>query len=209
MEVDLWMRAPPKWAGPEATEVGEVLVRWQRLFDDLEAQAEAYDAAEFEAEVSERIRYEAGQLRLIDRLRPAVDHQIDVGCQGVGRVQGRLARVGADWLLLAERADRQAMVAGAAIMSVGGLGAMSAVPGSEGKVGARLDFRRALRGVARDRSAVQALLVDGSLVTGTLDRVGADFIEVAEHPPGEPRRAATVSGVRAVPLTAVAIVRIG
>jgi hypothetical protein len=189
--------------------MGEVLVRWQRLFDDLEAQAEAYDAAEFEAEVSERVRYEVGQLRLIDRLRAAVDHQIDVGCQGVGRVRGRLARVGADWLLLAERADRQAMVPSAAITSIGGLGAMSAVPGSEGKVAARLDFRRALRGVARDRSAVQTQLVDGSVVIGTLDRVGADFIEVAEHPPGEPRRADAVSGVRAVPLVAVAIVRIG
>jgi len=183
-------------------------VRWQRLFDDLEAQAEAYDAAEFEAEVSERIRYEVGQLRLIDRLRPVVGHQVEVSCRGAGRLSGRLDRVGADWLLLAEQADRHVMVAVAAVMAIGGLGAMSAVPGSEGKVGARLDFRRAARGVARDRSPVQMVLIDGSVVAGTLDRVGADFIEIAEHPPGEPRRAGTVHGVRTVPFTAVAVVRI-
>lgn len=182
-------------------------MRWQRLFDDLEAQAEAHDAAEFEAEVSERSRYEIGQVRLADRLRAAVGHPVDVCCRGAGPVSGRLARVGADWLLLEEQPDRQVLVACAAVTSVGGLGALSAAPGSEGKVGARLDLRRALRGVARDRSAVQALLVDGSAVVGTVDRVGADFVELAEHPQREPRRAGAVRGVRTVPLAAVAVVR--
>jgi hypothetical protein len=185
----------------------EVQVRWQRLFDDLEAQAEAHDAAEFEAEVSERVRYELGQVRLVDRLRAAVGHPVEVCCRGVGTISGPLARVGADWLLLEEQPDRHVLVADAAITSIGGLGAWSDVPGSEGKVGARLDLRRALRGVARDRSAVQALLVDGSVVAGTVDRVGADFVEIAEHAQREPRRVGAVRGVRTVPLAAVAVIR--
>jgi hypothetical protein len=183
-------------------------MRWQRLFDDLEAQAEVYAAADFAAEVSDRARYEAGQLRLADRLRPAVGHPIDVRCRGAGRLTGRLERVGSDWLLLAEHAGRHGLVPCAAVTSIGGLGALSAVPGSEGKVGARLDYRRALRGVARDRSPAQALLVDGSMVAGTLDRVGADFVEIAEHPPGESRRVGAVRGVRTVPISAVAMVRV-
>jgi hypothetical protein len=183
-------------------------MRWQRLFDDLEAQAEAYAAAEFAAEVSERSRYEVGQVRLVDRLRAAVGHPVTVGCRGVGSVAGRLQRVGADWLLMEEQPDRHVIVACTAVTSIGGLGAMSAPPGSEGKVGGRLDLRRALRGVARDRSAVQALLVDGSLVSGTVDRVGADFLELAEHPQREPRRPGAVHGVRTVPLTALAVLRL-
>lgn len=183
-------------------------MRWQRLFDDLEAQADAYAAAEFEAEVGERARYESGQLRLVDRLRPAVGHQVDVCCRGAGAVVGQLARVGSDWLLVEEQPDRHAVVACSAVTSIGGLGRLSAPPGSEGRIAARLDLRRALRGIARDRSAVQVSLVDGSMISGTLDRVGADFAEVAEHPQREPRRAGTVRSVRTVPITAVAVVRV-
>ena len=71
----------------------------------------------------------------------------------------------------------------------------------------RLDLRRALRGLARDRSAVQVVLDDGVVLAGTLDRVGADYVELAEHPADQPRRAEAVQGVRAVVHRAVAVVR--
>jgi hypothetical protein len=183
-------------------------VRWQQLFDDLEAQLEAQEAAEFQAEVSDRTRYEIGRLRLVDRLRPAVGREIEVRCLGAGSVRGRLARVGADWVLLEEEAGRQGLLSCAAVMAVAGLGAVSTTPGSEGVVQSRLDLRHAVRGVARDRSQVQAVLLDGSTVAGTVDRVGADFVELAEHPEGEPRRAVAVRRVRTVPVSALALVRV-
>lgn len=183
-------------------------VRWQRLFDDLEAQMEAHDAAQFDAEVSERVRYEVGRLRLVDRLRPAVGHEIDVTCLGAGRLRGRLDRVGADCLLVEESPSRMTLVAASAIVSITGLGHLSSQPGSEGRVGSRLGLRHALRGVVRDRSTAQVLLIDGSVVAGTLDRVGADFVEVAEHPLDEPRRMAAVLRVRTIPLAAFAAARL-
>ena len=46
-------------------------------------------------------------------------------------------------------------------------------------------------------------------MSGTVDRVGADFVEMTEHGAGEPRRRAEVSGVRTVPFAALALVRSG
>ena len=71
----------------------------------------------------------------------------------------------------------------------------------------RLDLRRALRGLARDRSVVQVVLDDGVVLAGTLDRVGVDYVELAEHPADQPRRPEAVQGVRAVVLETIAVVR--
>ena len=71
---------------------------------------------------------------------------------------------------------------------------------------ARLDLRFALRAITRDRSPVSLALCDGSQASGTIDRVGADFIEVAEHAIGELRRRDAVQSVRTYPLVAVAAI---
>lgn len=182
-------------------------MRWQALFDDLEAQVEAAEAAELHGEVADRTRQELGRLRVVDRLRAAEGHPLSVTVWGLGAVHGRLLDAGPDWLLLEETGMREALVPMAAVLSVSGLGPRAGVPLSEGEVGRRLDLRWALRGLARDRAGVAVTLRDGSVVTGTLDRVGADHVDVAEHAPGEPRRAGAVRQVRLVPLSAIALVR--
>jgi hypothetical protein len=85
----------------------------------------------------------------------------------------------------------------------------SAAPGSEGAVTARLTLSYALRGIARERADVSLVLVDGSRRTGTLDRVGADFCELAEVAPGELRRSSSVTGIVVVPFSALSIVHSG
>lgn len=181
-------------------------MRWDDLFADLEGQLEAAQAAELAGEVSDRTRRETALLGLADRLRPSVGAALTVAASGAGALHGRLLDVGVDWLLL-EETGREVLVRSAAVLGVTGAGAASEVPGSEGDVGRRLDLRWALRGLARSRAGVQVVLVDGTALAGTLDRVGADHVDLAEHPPGEARRAAAVRQVRLVPLTALAVVR--
>jgi hypothetical protein len=182
-------------------------MRWEELFDDIEAQYEAAQAAELASEVADRARRELGTVRLVDRLRPAVGHPVVVRIAGGGPTEGTLAAVGPDWLLLAESVGREVLVAGPAVLSIAGLRAQSAAPNGEGRVASRLTFAFALRGLVRDRWPVVMTYIDGSTTAGTLDRVGFDFVEIAEHAPGEPRRRNAVRAVRTVPLAAVALVR--
>ncbi|SNS02158.1 hypothetical protein SAMN06893096_101398 [Geodermatophilus pulveris] len=181
-------------------------MRWQRLFADLQAEFDAAEAAAERAEDASRRRVETGAVRLVDRLAGSVGRPLALRCQGAGDVTGVLVDVGADWLLL-DSGGREVLVATATVRTVAGLGRATAVPAERGAVHARMDLRRVVRGLSRDRTAVQVVLDDGSAHVGTVDGVGADHLELAEHAADQPRRAAAVRGVRAIALPAVAVVR--
>lgn len=181
-------------------------MRWQQLFADLQAQFESEEAAAEQAESASRARAEVGAVAIADRVRGALGFPVVLDCRGAGAVAGVLVEVGADWLLVEDEGARQSLVALAAVRSVSGLGRRTAVP-ETGRVRGQLNLRRALRGLARDRSAVQIVLDDGGVLSGTMDRVGADYVEIAEHPADLPRRAEAVHGVRAVVISAIAVVR--
>ena len=180
-------------------------MRWDELFADLEAQLE--DAAGGRAG------------RGGGRPDPAGDRQAGAGRPGSGRGRARgraaAARGRAGRACPRRRASgcwsprRRARGPGAVAAVVsGGLRACPGAPGSGGRVFARLGLGSALRGIARDRCR-SVWLTDGSVVTGTVDRVGADFVEVAEHGAGEPRGVVRSRGVRTVPFAALALVRSG
>ncbi|TFV66324.1 UNVERIFIED_ORG: hypothetical protein E4P37_06390 [Bacillus sp. AZ43] len=182
-------------------------MRWQQLFEDLASQFEAEQVAAEDAESASRARAEVGALRLVDRLGGARGQRLVLGVGAPGSVGGILTGVGPDWVLLEDDQGRDQLVALAAVRTVSGLGRVTAAPEPPGAVRARLDLRRTLRGLVRDRCSVQVLLDDGGVLTGTLDRVGADHVELAEHPLDTPRRAESVRGVRAVVIGAIAVVR--
>ena len=179
--------------------------RWEALFADLEGQLDAAAAAELAGEVAERARYEVGRLRLVDRLRAAQHGVVAVQAAGAGQLAGRFAAVGSDWVLLAEPGGREVVVPLHAVMHVIGLAAWSTT--AVGPVASRLTLAHALRGLVRDRAGVSLRCIDGTPLGGTLDRVGADFVELAEHPAGEARRRGVVQGVRTVPFAALGAVR--
>jgi hypothetical protein len=182
-------------------------MRWDDLFDDLEAQLGQLEEAELAGEVADRTRIEVSKFRLVDRLRPAFGHRLELTVAGRFSIQGTVVGVGNSWLLLREERGTEVLVPLDAITSVAGLGNISAAPGSEGTIAARLTLGHALRGVARDRSTVAVGLRDEVVLTGTIDRVGADFFEMAEHALDTSRRAGNVAGVRTVPFTGVALIR--
>ena len=164
--------------------------RWDALFADLEAQAAERARSERSAEVDELVRAEWAQHTLTDRLRAALGSTVTLRGEGTLAVTGRLQQAGPDRVLLSEGAGREALVVTAAVHTVAGLGRRTAAPAAS--VASRLGLRHVLRGVARDRSAVRIQLRDGSQLDGTLDRIGGDFVELAAHPAGEPRRRAAV-----------------
>lgn len=184
-------------------------LRWDALFADLEAQLAEAERRSFEAEVADRTRRERALIGLRDRLRQAAAQRYRVAVTVAGRrtVEGTVLDAGPDWLLLDDRDGGEVLVPLAAVVWLRGLGArVGADPAPE--VARRLTLSFALRGIAQDRAPVTVTLADGSLVTGTIDRVGADFVDLAEHAAGEPRRASAVSGVRTLPLGALVLVRL-
>ena len=179
--------------------------RWDALFADLEAQAAEQARSDRDAEVDELWRAESARHTLTDRLRAALGSTVTLRGDGSLAVTGRLQHAGPDWLLVSEGAGREALVATAAVHTVAGVGRWTAAPA--GSLESRLGLRHVLRGVARDRSAVRLQLRDGSQLDGTLDRVGADFVELAAHPAGEPRRRGSVRERLIVATGSIAAVR--
>ena len=86
--------------------------RWQALFADLETEFDAADAEDLSAEVADRTRREYALLRLLDRLRPAVQCPVSVQLPAGVSVSGRLADLGADWVMVSEEGapDRKSVV---------------------------------------------------------------------------------------------------
>jgi hypothetical protein len=173
------------------------------MFADLEAQYDAADAGVLAGEIADRSRRELALVAVTDRLR-ACPGRVTLGLPGHAPVTGAVAGLGAGWVLIAE-GGVEVLVISAAVIWVRGL-SMQAEP-ERSAVAARLDLGYVLRGIARDRAAVVILLTDGSTMAGTIDRVGRDFVDLAEHSPDEPRRADSVHSARAVPFGALVAVR--
>jgi hypothetical protein len=124
---------------------------------------------------------------------------------------GMLPRLGeADWPdsdpAVESRAGGETLVALAALQWVEGL-PRQLLTSAGGRAWAGLDLRRALRVLVRERATVSVQMRDGQPLTGTLDGVFADHVELALHPRGEPRRSGAVTGTRSIPVAALAAIR--
>lgn len=188
-------------------------MRWEQLFSDLDAQFDDLADAEMLAELADRERVASGAISMVERFAGSIGHPLRLRTIAGVAVTGTITKLGPDWLLMDEGPGRGALVALAAVTIVEGL-SFATGPAVKG-LALRLDLRHALRGLARDRAPI-ALVVCGGVgetpglhteITGTIDRLGADFVEIALHAPWEPRRAASVRSVVLVPLRAIVLVR--
>lgn len=184
-------------------------MRWERLFGDLEAELEAFEAAELESEIAERTRSERARLRLVDRLRGSVGRSVVLRVSGAGQLTGELRAVGLDWLLVRPPDGADRLVRTTAVLELAGLASSSAAEGSAGVVASRFSLSAVLRGLARDRTVVTITLIDGSARTGTIEVAGADLVEISERRHDEPGFAGPPGAAvrRGIPLAALAVVR--
>ncbi|MBW8173655.1 hypothetical protein K0651_11420 [Ornithinimicrobium sp. Arc0846-15] len=185
-------------------------MRWTRLFDDLEARIPREEIAERSTEVAEHIRSVRGQVALVDRLVAGRDQAISLRLNGGTAVDGRMIDLGADWILLATSTaagdrERNVLVSTSSVLSLKGLSVR--VDAHAGAASRRFDIRRALREISRDRSTVQVIDIAGHPTTGTIDRVGQDHFDVADHASDVARRASAVRGEFSIPFAALAMVR--
>lgn len=187
-------------------------VRFDDLFDDLESQLEAEQGAERRDLEAEEERFRIGRLELRDRIA-AAPRQLDIALRAGGRLRIRRMALGRDWLngivLEGAPAGTGALVPLHAIASLAldGDGAAASVgPVAAGELQARLSFAFALRDLARRRAPV--ILEGAAPAAGTIDRVGRDHLDLAEHEPGQPPRLGTVRSWRIVPFSAFDWVRL-
>lgn len=192
-------------------------MRWENFFDDLEGQL----ASEWEAEraaldtEAERLRLSRVALRerlsmLVDRERDAVPPSFDLTDGTV--LAAEVTGVGADWVALDGGRSGALVVPFASIASIGMPHAdvlRSARPApSRSALADRLSLGFLARDLVRRRIGVTVHLTHGRILAGTIDRAGADHLDIALHEPGTPRRASEVTGHRIVPFAAVAWIRL-
>jgi hypothetical protein len=185
-------------------------MRWERLFEDLDAEADGLERGVLDADVADRLRSEWSGIRLVDRLRAhttarATHRAVTCWLAAGGPVRGAVREVGLDWVLLTGDDGRDHLLPLQGVVGVSGLSASAASPGA-GVDG--LPLTVVLRAIARDRAGVGVRLSGGAELTGTVDRVSADHLDLALHPPGEPRRRAAVLEVRSLRLAAVLLVSV-
>jgi hypothetical protein len=192
-------------------------VRWDSFFDDLEGQL----ASEWEAEraaldtEAERLRLSRVALRerlatLIDRERDAAPPSFEVADGTV--LAAAVTGVGADWVALEGGRSGALVVPFGSICAIGMPHAdvlRSARPAAaRSALADRMTFGFVVRDLVRRRVAVSLHLTQGRVFAGTIDRAGADHLDIALHEPGAPRRAASVTGHRIVPFAGVAWIRL-
>ncbi len=178
-------------------------MRWDDLFADLEGQWDRELRRDLDHEVADRTRRERASLGLYERLAAAGDATLRVTVRSGDVLTGGVRDVGDGWLLLGADPTHLALVPFGGVVAVSGLGqrAAAALPGR------RFGLGYALRGLSRDRAVLALTDVTGGVLTGTIDAVGSDVVDLTEHAADAPRRPENVTGRRVVPFAAIAALR--
>lgn len=180
-------------------------MRWNALFDDLEAQIAEAEVLNRDSEVAERSRAELASVELAERLRGSIGRRIGVHLASGTAFSGMLSHAGAECLVLDEPAH-QVLVPYTAVAHYMGIGRLAV--GEASVVRRKLGLASALRILSRDRAALTVVMAAGDVrITGVIDRVGRDFFDLAMTCGGEARRSSGVTDVATVPFRALGALR--
>lgn len=194
-------------------------MRWDRFFDDLEGQLASEWEAERAALDTEAERLRLARVSLQERLSqlagrdgaaPALSFELSDG----ETLRGAVTGVGADCVAILPAEGRRGAVV-VPFAAIAGIGMphhdllRSARPApARSALAERLTFGYVLRDLVRRRAGVAVHLRSGRALHGTVDRAGADHLDLALHDPGAPRRADAVTGHRIVPFASVSWVHV-
>lgn len=195
-------------------------MRWDHLFDDLSGQLEHELQSEQADLLQEEERLRLGRLPLRDRLvalrnaEGVSTSRIRCRVRSGEIVRLRLVTVGRDWMAgdLDDPPGRdQAIIPFSAVDALlldPAQALVSLEPVIErSELAARLGIAFLLRDLCRRRAVVTVRTLAGD-ATGTIDRVGRDHLDLAEHDRDSARRASEVRQIRVVPTDQVVLVRL-
>jgi hypothetical protein len=194
----------PHMGGPEGPEKSASSAM-RRVFDELEAEFEAGLRREAEQEAVAALRAGMGATVLWEQLARRVGSQAVVHIGG-RRFRGTVLASYPEFLVLRADDGGEHLVRYGPAVSVALPSEPSSLRPTPDTAARRYQFALALRELARRREPVRVELADGSGVDGTIEAVGGDYLEIAEHDPGEARRKAAVRARRFVGFAAVAAV---
>jgi len=193
---------PPRGPGGDRIDDAE---RTRTLLEGLDAQAQALAALDDAEAAEELARAEIARTTWADRVRAvaatghATDSLIEVELPDGQVIAARVVAVLADGVQLADDLCTWIIRSGAVHSIVGvGLRTREAT-----RIEQRLSVTSILREWAHERRPVQCMSVRG-LREGTVVRVGADHIDLAEHERGEPT---SIRRIRTLPLPSLWAVR--
>ena len=197
-------------------------MRWDNLFDDLESQLEQELGAEEGDLLAEEERLRLGRLTVRDRVismtRPGEGFadQLKLALRDGSVITVAVGTVGRDWIvgeLIGARRGSCVVplnaVSGILPTSEQLARSIAAAPKRDTPVAlsARLGLAFVLRDLCRRRAAVELSTGSSQQLHGTIDRVGRDHLDLAEHEAGVSRRAEAVGRIRILPFDELLLVR--
>ena len=177
----------------------------RRVFDELEAEFEAGLRREAEQESVAAVRAELGTTVLWEQLARRIGSETVV-VAGARAFRGIVVASYPEFLVLRAADGVEHLIRYGAAISI----ALPAEPPPLRPTPAasprRYQFGLALRELARRREPIRVLLADGTSCDGTIEAVGSDYLEIAEHDLGEARRRGAVRARRFIGFAAVVAV---
>ena len=177
----------------------------QRVFDELEAEFDAGLRREAEQEAVAAVRAELGSTVLWEQLARRIGSDAVV-LAGARTFRGATVASYPEFLVLRADDGAEHLIRYGPAVSVALPAEPPTLRPTPNPAARRYQFALALRELARRREPVRVELADGTSCDGTIEAVGSDYLELAEHDLGEARRRLAVRARRFIGFAAVVAV---